>query len=145
MHKPVYMPICTSQQSPNTQNNRTDSFLQQQHQQQPQLTTHRTTTTMGKHEEESSDEDDNGMRGVTSIMLRIGLKYGGYKNCQINRAEKATNIKRFISLYGSSPCVVALIWEDLQTTQAAAAYVFPGDRKCQVLFAGASPSQAVSN
>jgi hypothetical protein len=81
---------------------------------------------------DDSDNEDN--RGITSIitsdeMLQFGLKIGGYKSLRINRAKKATNIERFKSLYGSSPCVVALIWEDLQTTQVDAAHVLPGDRK----------------
>jgi hypothetical protein len=83
---------------------------------------------------QDESEDDNDNRGITSIitsneMLKVGLKIGGYKNGRINRAKKATNINRFKSLYGSTPRVVALIWEDLQTTQVDAAHVLPKDRK----------------
>ena len=90
------------------------------------------------HQEELDDHqeelDDNDNRGITSIitlneMLKVGLKIGGYKNHRINRAKKATNIERFKSLYGSTPRVVALIWEDLQTIQVEAAHVLPRDRK----------------
>jgi hypothetical protein len=81
---------------------------------------------------DSEDDDDN--RGITSIitsneMLKVGLEFGGYKSRRINRAKKATNIERFKALFGASPRVVALIWEDLQTTQVDAAHVVPKDRK----------------
>jgi hypothetical protein len=64
-------------------------------------------------------------------MLKKGLKIGGYRSRRIKRAKKATNIKRFESLYGASPRVIALIWEDLQSTKVVAAHVLPHDRKVQ--------------
>jgi hypothetical protein len=87
-------------------------------------------TTMDSEEE----VDDNDNRGITSIitsneMLKVGLTVGTYTRSRINAASKAKNIERFKSMYGSSPRVVALIWEDLQTTQVDAAHVLPKDRK----------------
>ncbi len=102
----------------------------------------RNNRTKASQEEEQLDDndsqedqlDDNDNRGITSIitsneMLKVGLKTGGYTSRRLNRAKKATNIERFKSLYGSSPRVVALIWEDLQTTQVDNAHVVPKDRK----------------
>jgi hypothetical protein len=82
--------------------------------------------------EGSDDDDDN--RGITSIltvddMLITGLSLGGYTKQRIERAKGSTNIDRYKSLYGSSPRVCAMIWEDFQTTSLPNAHVLPRDRK----------------
>jgi hypothetical protein len=83
-------------------------------------------------DQEESDDNDN--RGITSIItsnevLTHGLRIGGHTSRRINGGKKATNVERFKPLHGSSPRVVALIWEDLQTTQVEAAHVLPRDWK----------------
>ncbi len=82
--------------------------------------------------EGSDDDDDN--RGITSIltvddMIITGLSLGGYTKQRIERAKGSTNIERYKSLYGSSPHVCAMIWEDLQTTSLPNAHVLRRDRK----------------
>ena len=66
--------------------------------------------------EEQEGESDNENYGVTLIispdeMMKIGLRLAGYKRRRMNRAKKETNIERFKAQYGSSPAVVAEIWE----------------------------------
>ena len=80
----------------------------------------------------NDDDDDN--RGITSIltvddMLITGLSLGGYTKQRIKRTKGSTNIERYKSLYGSSPHVCAMIWEDFQTTSLPNAHVLPRDRK----------------
>jgi hypothetical protein len=82
--------------------------------------------------DDTSDDDDNS--GVTSILtpselLKIGLKLVGFQKRRIRRAQKETNIARFKSFFGSSPGVIAMIWEDLQKTRINKAQVPPQDRK----------------
>jgi len=84
--------------------------------------------------EEQEGESDNENHGVTSIispdeMLKIGLRLAGYKRRRMRRAKKETNIERFKAQYGSSPAVVAAIWEDLQLTETPEARVDVKDRK----------------
>lgn len=71
---------------------------------------------------------------VTSIMtpmalMKKGLQLGGYSNRRIGKTRQERNIERFKSLYGASPFVVAMIWEDLQTTSVNEAFVPPEYRK----------------
>jgi len=84
-------------------------------------------------EDFSSDEDGDDI-GVTSIftvdeMMIYGLRLGGYTQRRIDRSQRKTNVERFKSLYGSTPRVITIIWEDLQTTSDPAAHVQPCDRK----------------
>jgi hypothetical protein len=80
------------------------------------------------------DDDDDDNHEVTSIItpsefMEIGLRLVGFKECRIQRAQPATNIDRFKSFFGSSPRVIAMIWEDLQKTRINEAQVPPQDRK----------------
>jgi hypothetical protein len=83
--------------------------------------------------EEQEGESDNDNHGVTSInspdeMLTKGLRLAGYKRRRRNRVKKETNIERFKAIFGSSPAVVAAIWEDLQLTEIPEAHVHENDR-----------------
>jgi hypothetical protein len=87
--------------------------------------------------DDTSDDDDN--HGVTSILttselLKIGLKLVGFKSSRIRQAQTTTNIARFKSFFGSSPGVIAMIWEDLQKTRINEARVPPQDRKINYFF-----------
>jgi hypothetical protein len=64
-----------------------------------------------------------------SELLKIGLILVGFRSCRIRRAKTTTNMKQFKSFFGSSPGVVAMIWEDLQKTRINEARVPPQDRK----------------
>jgi hypothetical protein len=85
--------------------------------------------------EEQEGERNNENHGVTSIvlpdeMLKIGLRLAGYKQLQMDRAKKDTTIEWFKTQYGSTPAVVAAIWEDLQLTETPEAqHVHVKDRK----------------
>jgi len=56
-------------------------------------------------------------------MLRMGLGQIGLSDDQQNRVKRATNVRRFKAHYGSSPLVLATIWEDLMTTDIPAARI----------------------
>ena len=56
-------------------------------------------------------------------MLQMGLEQIGLSDDQQERVERATNVRRFKAHYGSSPLVVATIWEDLMTTDIPAARI----------------------
>lgn len=79
--------------------------------------------------DDDGDDDDDG--GVTVILtadeiLMHGLKYVGYTDRRIARVKtEKTNIDRFVGHFGSTPVVVATIWEDLQRTQVYLARVPP--------------------
>jgi hypothetical protein len=86
--------------------------------------------------DDTSDDDDN--HGVTSILtpselLKIGLNLVGFTRRRIRRAKTTTNMKRFKSFFGSSPAVIAMIWEDLQKTRINEARVPPQDRKIKYI------------
>ena len=85
-------------------------------------------------DDDTSNDDDDNDHEVTSILtpsefLKIGLRLVGFKRRRIQRAQPATNIDRFKSFFGSSPRVIAMLWEDLQKTQINEAQVPPQDRK----------------
>jgi hypothetical protein len=66
--------------------------------------------------------EDGNHNNPTSILtadefLKIGLQLVGYKKRWIRRAKKRSNVKRFLGHYGSIPCICAMIWEALQTTE----------------------------
>jgi hypothetical protein len=56
-------------------------------------------------------------------VLCKGLDFVGFGAERRARVKKETSIDRFKSLYGSKPLVYAQLWEDLQTTNIAAARV----------------------
>jgi hypothetical protein len=93
--------------------------------------------TMEVQEEGKSDKDNH---RVTSIilpdkMLKIGLRLAGYKQRWKNRVKKEANIEHFKAQYGSSPAVVAAIWEDLQLTEIPEAHVHVNkDQKIKYFF-----------
>jgi hypothetical protein len=95
------------------------------------------------------DEDDEGEDGITEEeeaadetphyahivkftvdeLLELGLLFVGYSERRLGRAKHATNIECFKAHFGSIPKVCCDIWEDLQTTKNARAWVPPSKRK----------------
>ena len=74
------------------------------------------------------DGNEDNERNATSILtgdefLKLGLNLVGYKGHRIRRCKKSTNVERFVEHYGSIPIICAIIWEDLQTTEVAEAWV----------------------
>ncbi len=72
--------------------------------------------------------EDGNHNNPTSILtadefLKIGLQLVGYKKRRIRRAKKRSNVERFLGHYGSIPCICAMIWEDLQTTEVEEARI----------------------
>jgi hypothetical protein len=65
------------------------------------------------------DGNHNNPTGILTAdeFLKIGLQLVGYKKRRIRRAKKRLNAERFLGHYGSIPCICAMIWEDLQTTE----------------------------
>lgn len=57
----------------------------------------------------------------------IGLKLVNYRKKRIERANDATNLRRFSSHFGSSPRVLAILYADLQTTSVEAARITQED------------------
>jgi hypothetical protein len=62
-------------------------------------------------------------------ILAKGLEFVGFGVERQGRVKKEASIERFKSHYGSKPIVYAQLWEDLQTTNVAAARVPPGTIK----------------
>ena len=60
-------------------------------------------------------------------MKYFGLKLVNYTSKTIRRSSDSTNIRRFVSHFGSTPMVLSIIYADLQTTQIASARV-TGDK-----------------
>ena len=58
-------------------------------------------------------------------MLRGGLCLMGWSIWRINRAKFKTNLRRFRCHFGSHPKVLALVYEELQTTAIEAARIEP--------------------
>ena len=56
-------------------------------------------------------------------ILDEGLRALSWEPFQIQRVKIETNIERFRSHFGAHPCVLAQIWEDLQTTTIANANI----------------------
>ena len=56
-------------------------------------------------------------------IMQLGLTWAGYDRYRQSRVQRATNLTRFKSHYGSLPIVCAQIWEDLQTTELPEARV----------------------
>ena len=76
-----------------------------------------------------SDSDgsaDNQVRIITAKeFLCMGLRLAGFSAKRIHRCGEATNYKRFKDRYGPTPKSCAQVWEDLQTTAIAEAFVSP--------------------
>jgi hypothetical protein len=68
-------------------------------------------------------------------MLQMGLGQIGFSDDQQERVKRATNVRRFKAHYGSSPLVLATIWEDLMTTDILAARI-PSKTSPEKLFLG---------
>jgi hypothetical protein len=82
--------------------------------------------------------DYNITLGVTSIftpdeILLEGLKLAGLDEAAQMRQPKS-NLTDFTDRYGSSPTVLAVLWEDLQTTAIEQALVPPEKRKLEYFF-----------
>jgi hypothetical protein len=70
----------------------------------------------------SSDGDDLQIFTPDEMMVK-GLLLLGWTEHQIGRVQDVTNLERFRSHFGADPDVLAQIWEDLQTTEIAAANI----------------------
>ena len=78
-----------------------------------------------------ADSDNDGIAAGLVIytpdeVLHIGLKWVGFTSHRIERASAATNIYRFRAHFGADPKVVAVIFEEFQTTDYADARVPSG-------------------
>jgi hypothetical protein len=83
-------------------------------------------------EEEEADETPyyaHVVKFTVDELLESGLLLVGYSERRLGRAKYATNIERFKAHFGSIPKVCCDIWEDLQTTENARAWVPPSKRK----------------
>ena len=60
-------------------------------------------------------------------MMNTGLLYARFTKARIDRCKRDTNVKRFVSHFGSIPEVVVLIFEDLQLTDIDEARLDPKD------------------
>ena len=58
-----------------------------------------------------------------TTMKFVGLKMVNYRTKTINRVRDSTNIRRFVSHFGSTPSVLSKIYADLQSTPIADARV----------------------
>jgi hypothetical protein len=67
------------------------------------------------------DDEIDSMDGLVIMtpdqIMAEGLRIAGFDNGRQNRAGLSTNIARFKAFYGGSPSDVAILWEDLQTTE----------------------------
>ena len=86
----------------------------------------------------SSDEEDFIMEAVTILtedeMLFAGLEAFGWEMPRLRTFKRHTNVDRFRGQYGVNPDVCAQLWEDLQTTDDADAWIHPDDRDLLNLF-----------
>lgn len=62
-------------------------------------------------------------------MLAYGLELIGFDEQRQGRVGRKTNLERFGQHYGSTPLVVAALWEKLQTTKRPAARIRVNRRK----------------
>ena len=58
-------------------------------------------------------------------MMMMSLEMAGFDHRRQERVQRATNVRRFKSFYGSSPLVCAAIWEDLVTATIPEAQILP--------------------
>jgi hypothetical protein len=72
----------------------------------------------------NEDEHDDSVIILTADeILKHGLCFIGYTSKRIKKAKRRTNLGRFKGHFGSSPRVIAQIWEDLQRTNIPEAFV----------------------
>jgi hypothetical protein len=72
----------------------------------------------------SEDEHDDTVIALTpDEILKRGLLLVGYTRKRIKRAKRKVNLSRFKGHFGSSPRVIAQIWEDLQRTDIQKSFV----------------------
>ena len=89
---------------------------------------------------DSSDSSNpDFMEGVTSVktpdeILFEGLLLAGFTE-ETQKRQPKSNQADFISRYGSTPLVLAIIWENLQTTPHEDAWVPPHKRNLNYFFA----------
>jgi hypothetical protein len=72
----------------------------------------------------SEDEHDDTVIALTpDEILKHGLLLVGYTRKRIKRAKRKVNLGCFKGHFGSSPRVIAQIWEDLQRTDIQKSFV----------------------
>jgi len=79
--------------------------------------------------DDESVNDPNVVVYTANEILKKGLLLVNYSRRRIRRAGKKRNEERFKGHFGSSPVVIAHIFEDLQTTDIQEAYIPPEDAK----------------
>lgn len=93
--------------------------------------------TMSVNNDDASSVDHSIPEGLVIFtedeLLYLGLRLIRYKCRRINRARKATNIKRFRKNFGGVPDAVNALWEDLQTTDDPEAFLEEKDRDIKKL------------
>ena len=67
-------------------------------------------------------------------MLHLGLSKVGCEKGQQQKLNRAAKLERFLSYYGSKPIVLALIWEELQTTNIVEACIDLGKTNITIFF-----------
>ena len=74
---------------------------------------------MATHSDSSLDEDS--VSGLTILppdeILKRGLLLLGWEEERLANRQNATNVEKYIGIYGCHPCVVAHLSEDLQTVK----------------------------
>jgi len=74
-----------------------------------------------------SDSDGSADVEVNTItvkeFLHMGLRLAGFSRKRIRRCAEATNCQRFRDRHGPTPKSVAQVWEEMQTTTIAEAFV----------------------
>lgn len=80
------------------------------------ISRHRFCPIPQSHEHQTLIRQMNRILTVDEV-LSIGLLYAGFHAGRQQRVARATNVGRFMSHYGSSPLVCAVIWEDLVTAR----------------------------
>jgi hypothetical protein len=76
--------------------------------------------------------------GVTSIFTPNEILFESLKLAGLDEAARMkqpkSNLTNFTDRYGSSPTVLAVLWDDLQTTTIQQALVLPEKRKLEYFF-----------
>jgi hypothetical protein len=92
----------------------------------PSHTKHTKLTMSDASPEDISNEDEHDDSVIiltADEILKHGLHFIGYTSKRIKKAKRRTNLGRFKGHFGSSPRVIAQIWEDLQRTNIPEAFV----------------------
>jgi hypothetical protein len=107
---------------------------------------------VGGDNDDCSEEDETPffahvIRYTVDELLELGRLHVGYIERRLRRAKHTTKVARFKAHFGSIPKVICDIWEDLQTTEHAKAWVPPSKRSIKHYLAvdGATPSEALSD